>query len=69
MKLTTILLYLFIIALVFMVAIIEYAMLENSDEHNIIWRLLRYCVSIALVILVVTNIVTKIVVSILVGGK
>lgn len=69
MKLTTILLYLFAIALVFMVAIIEYAMLENSDEHNIIWRLITFCLSIALVILTVTNIVTKIVVSILVGGK
>lgn len=69
MKLATILLYLFAIALVFMVAIIEYAMLENSDEHNIIWRLIMFCLSIALVILTVTNIVTKIVVSILVGGK
>ena len=69
MKLATILLYLFTIALVFMLAIIEYAMLENSDEHNIVWRLMTFCLSIALVILVVTNIVTKIVISILVGGK
>ena len=69
MKLTTILLYLFAIALVFMVAIIEYAMLSNSDEHNIVWRLVTFCLSIALVILTVTNIITKIVISILVGGK
>ena len=69
MKLAAILLYLFIITVVFMLAIIEYAMLENSDEHNIVWRLMTFCLSIALVILVVTNIVTKIVVSILVGGK
>lgn len=69
MKLATILLYLFTIALVFMLANIEYAMLANSDKHNIVWRLITFCLSIALVILVVTNIVTKIVISILVGGK